>query len=86
MTLMKVNRILVSLENLVEIPPMPTVDDYGFVDDEIDEVIEGTVKRDESFYVLMRKHGLSPQEIYEVQQNLRGKANIDRLMIKLQDI
>lgn len=71
---------LVSLENLVEIPPMPSVDDYGFVEDEIDEVIVGTVKRDESFYVLMSRHGLTPQEIYQVQQNLRGKANIDRFM------
>lgn len=70
---------LISLKNLNEIPPIPARDTYGFVDEEY-EILEETIKRNENLYILLNRHGVSPQTIYNVQKKSAEEVNLNRMM------
>ncbi len=69
----------VTVENLSEIPPMPNGDIYGIALDEVDAV-EGTINRNESLYIILRRHGVSPLMIQNIQQKARGILNLNRMV------
>ncbi|MDX1591801.1 MAG: hypothetical protein R3283_07555, partial [Balneolaceae bacterium] len=65
---------LIHSESMVEIPPSPTVDLFGFVIDQSD-YIDDQIRRNESLYIILDRYGVSPQQIYEIQQ--QASDNID---------
>ncbi len=69
---------LINIEQLVEIEPVPAMDTYGFIEDRYD-FIEEEVKRNESLYIILSRHGLSPRDIYNVQQKADGVVNLNRM-------
>lgn len=70
---------IISIQNLVEIPPLPGKDEYGFIRDEID-VVDDFIRRNESLYIILNRHGVSPGQIHTIQQQSRGDVNLNRLM------
>ena len=70
---------IISIHNLVEIPPLPPMDNYGFVMEGID-VVDDRIRRDESLYIILRRHNVSPQTIYAIQQETRGVVNLNRFI------
>lgn len=70
---------IISIQNLTEIPPMPARDKYGFVVENI-EVLEDRIKRNESLYIILNRHGVTPVEIHNIQQTARAYVNLNRLM------
>lgn len=70
---------IISIHNLVEIPPHPPRDNYGFVIDGI-HVVDDRIRRDESLYIILRRHNVSPQTIYAIQQQTRGAVNLNRFI------
>lgn len=70
---------IISIQNLQEIPPGPAVDLYGFIGDELD-YIESEIKRNESLYVILTRHNVSPQTVFQIQQSAIGIINLNRLM------
>jgi murein DD-endopeptidase MepM/ murein hydrolase activator NlpD len=69
----------ISLENLVEIPPLPLLDEYGY---EVGHfgMVNSRVQRNESLYIILRRHGISPQLITSLQRAARPYTNISRVM------
>ncbi|MEX0823053.1 MAG: hypothetical protein WD008_01620, partial [Balneolaceae bacterium] len=70
---------IISIQNLQEIPPGPAVDLYGFIGDEFD-LVESEIKRNESLYVILTRHNVSPQTVFQIQQSAKGIINLNRLM------
>jgi murein DD-endopeptidase MepM/ murein hydrolase activator NlpD len=70
---------IISIHNLVEIPPHPPRDNYGFVLEDI-HVINDRIRRDESLYIILRRHNVSPQTIYAIQQETRGAVKLNRFI------
>lgn len=70
---------IISIQNLQEIPPGPAVDMYGFIGDEFDYT-ESEIKRNESLYVILTRHDVSPLTVFEIQQSAKGVINLNRLM------
>lgn len=72
---------LINAQNFYEIPPLPAKDSYGFIvaEDNI-EVIEETVRRNESLYLILRKYDIAPQTIYNIQQTASGEVNLSRML------
>lgn len=70
---------VITIENLEEIKPVPPVDFYGFQKD-LFTYEEARVQRNESLYLILRRHGLSPRQIYNIQQESRDKVNLNRMM------
>lgn len=72
---------IINTQNFYEIPPMPAKDHYGFITqgDEL-EVEESVVKRNESLYIILRRHDVDPQMIYNIQQSASGSVNLRRMM------
>lgn len=68
----------ITLENLIEIPPLEEIDEYGFPVHDY-EIEEGTIRRNESFYVIFRRYGLSPLQIDNIQRKVSDHANLNRL-------
>ena len=75
----EMDKELISLKNLSEIPPEPGYDTYGFVDGEY-EILEETIKRNENLYILLTRHDVSPQTIFKVQKMAAGEINLNRMM------
>lgn len=71
--------VLITLDNLVEIKPVPAVDSFGFEKSSY-SYSEGRIQRNENLYLILRRQGLSPQEIYTLQQTSSGVANLNRMM------
>ncbi|WP_069133085.1 M23 family metallopeptidase [Rhodohalobacter halophilus] len=72
---------IITIQELVEIPPLPAKDIYGFVTEDSDlEIIEDVIKRNESLYIILRNHGLSPQQIYNIQNIASETVNLRRIM------
>ena len=70
--------VTITAETEEIIAPEP-VDSFGFPTDRtIYE--EGTVRRNESFYVILRRHGLSPAEIHRLTDHSNGIVNLKRLL------
>jgi murein DD-endopeptidase MepM/ murein hydrolase activator NlpD len=70
---------LITVQNLVEIPALPGVDTFGFITDGMD-VVDDKIGRNESLYIILRRHGVSPQLIHRIQQTASGNVNLNRLM------
>lgn len=71
--------LLITLETVNEIEPLPARDRYGYVKDEY-SYEEHEVKRNESLYIILRRYNISPQEIYRIQQESKGVANLSRML------
>lgn len=72
---------LINAQNFREIPPLPAKDSYGFtVEGEGIDVVEMAIRRNESLYIILRKHGVDPQTIYNIQQDASGKVNLNRMI------
>lgn len=69
----------ISLETVNEIQPVPPKDKYGF-EIESYEFEEYRVQRNESLYIILRRHNLSPQQIYQIQLSSEGVANLNRIV------
>lgn len=74
------NAIDASIENveLKEAEEQPLVDAYGYLEDEYD-VIEGKVKKNESFYIILRAHDISPQMIHELDNASKDVFRMNRI-------
>lgn len=70
---------LITLENVNEIEPIPPTDSFGFMLNGY-TYIDDRVQRNESLYLILRGHDVSPQQIYQIQQNSGNVANLSRLM------
>jgi murein DD-endopeptidase MepM/ murein hydrolase activator NlpD len=73
------NEEIITIHNLVEIPPLPARDNYGFTVEDL-EVVEDRIRNNESLYIILRRHGVSPQTIYSIQQQTRGIVNLNRMI------
>ncbi len=71
--------MLITLDNLEEIKPMPARDMYGFVKDEF-SYEEYTVRQNESLYLILRRHDLSPRQIYELEEEAANVTNLNRMV------
>lgn len=70
---------IITIENFEEIKPVPPIDFYGFQKD-LYSYQEGRVQRNESLSYILERHGLSPQQIYNLQQESRGVVNLNRMI------
>lgn len=70
---------LINIQTLVEIPPAPSVDRFGFVADGVD-YSDGKINRNESLYIILNRFGVSPQKIYEIQSQTAGLVDLNRLI------
>lgn len=69
----------VSIEEHLEILPEPVEDEFGFLVGVYD-IITDQVRRNESLYIILRRYGVTPQQIYHIQQEASDFANLNRLM------
>ncbi len=72
----------IDIENfeIKEIKEQPRLDTYGFLEDEY-ERIEGKVKKNESFYIILRGYDVSPQMISELEQASKGVFRMNRIQL-----
>lgn len=70
---------VVTVQNLAEIPPTPPVDSYGFEEYRYD-VEESRIERNESLYIILSRHGVSPETIHQIQVEARGVLNLSRMI------
>ncbi|MEX0639387.1 MAG: peptidoglycan DD-metalloendopeptidase family protein [Balneolaceae bacterium] len=70
---------IILVDHLREIPPVPELDEYGFRMDRF-ERIPGQVSRNESLYIILRRHGVSPRLVQLIQQAASEYVNINRLI------
>jgi len=73
------DEIKITLDTVIEIAPVPPTDKYGF-DVEDYTYKEFQVKRNESLYIILRRHNLSPLQIHEIQQTSQGVTNLNRIV------
>lgn len=72
---------IINAQNFHEIPPLPSRDIYGLITEgENIKIDEGVVRRNESLYIILRKHDIAPQTIYNIQQGAAGVVNLRRMM------
>lgn len=69
----------ISLETVNEIEPVPAKDRFGFEKGTY-QYEEHRVQRNESLYIILRRHSLSPQQIYQIQERSTGIANLNRMV------
>lgn len=70
---------IVTVQNLEEIPPTPAIDSYGFEEYRYD-VVESRIERNESLYIVLSRHGVSPETIHQIQLEARGVVNLNRMI------
>lgn len=73
------DELKISLDTINEIEPVQPTDKYGFEQEEY-SFEEFTVQRNESLYIILRRHNLSPQQIHEIQQSSKGVTNLNRIV------
>jgi murein DD-endopeptidase MepM/ murein hydrolase activator NlpD len=69
----------VTIENLSEIPPAPEVDEYGLKTADL-EILDDEIKRNESLYIILNSQGVTPEKIYEIQQEAKGEVKLNRMI------
>jgi len=69
----------INFENVNEIKPVPPTDKFGFEMDSY-EFEEFRVQRNESLYIILRRHNLSPRQIYKIEQSSEGVANLTKIV------
>jgi len=70
---------LISIQELSEIPALPAIDTYGFETDNY-HIDDERIQRNESLYIILRRHGVSPETIHYIQQQARGTVNLSRMV------
>ncbi len=70
---------MVTIQNMNEIPPAPGFDLYGIRTDDI-EILDDKIKRNESLYIILNRHGVSSETIFEIQQAAKGIVKLNRMM------
>tara|TARA_R100001143_G_C3361367_1_gene137129 strand:- start:69618 stop:70883 length:1266 start_codon:yes stop_codon:yes gene_type:complete len=70
---------VVTVQDLDEIPPTPPIDTYGFEEYRFD-IIESRIERNESLYIILNRHGVSPETIHQIQLEARGVLNLNRMI------
>lgn len=70
---------LITTANMNEIPPSPAVDVYGIETDDL-EILDDEINRNESLYVVLNNNGVSPEKIYEIQQEAKGTVQLNRMI------
>jgi len=70
---------IITIEQLVEIEPIPPIDEYGFLEGNF-TYIDEQIKPNESLYIILSRHGLSAREIYDIQQKSAGDYNLNRMV------
>ncbi|WP_158551452.1 peptidoglycan DD-metalloendopeptidase family protein [Rhodohalobacter sp. SW132] len=73
------SEFLITMDTVNEIQPVPPTDEYGFEIEQYD-FEEFRVQRNESLYIILRRHNLSPAQIYQIQQSSEGVANLSRIV------
>jgi len=68
----------VTIDTFSEIEELPGFDSYGFVKNKA-LIKEAKVKRNESLYVILRSLDVTPEDIYKIEQELKGKFNTRRI-------
>ena len=68
----------VQIENLVEIKERPVLDAYGFQKVNV-ETREAKVRRNESLYIILSNLDVTPQTIYALEQESKGKFRTNRI-------
>lgn len=69
----------ITSDTVNEIEPLPAKDRYGF-ETEIYEYEEHEIKKNESLYIILRRYDISPQQIYQIQQESKNVANLNRMV------
>lgn len=69
----------IALHEISEIVPVPAMDLYGMEMGTF-EVIEDRIRRNESLYIILSRHGVSPDQIHEIQVRARGSVNLNRMI------
>lgn len=70
---------VITVQNLNEIPPVPATDTYGMEEYRY-EIIESRIERNESLYIILNRHGVSPEKIHQIQLESRGVLNLNRMI------
>lgn len=69
---------MVVLNDLVEITESPVLDTYGFVRGD-EYTRNGKVRNNESLYIILRSLDVSPQTIFEIEKESKGKFRTNRI-------
>ncbi|TVR16239.1 MAG: hypothetical protein EA391_08515 [Balneolaceae bacterium] len=69
----------VNLQTLNEIPEQPPLDTYG-MNVKLYDVTEDQIRRNESLSLILNRHGVGPETIHNIQQEARGKVNLNRMI------
>lgn len=70
---------MVTIQNMSEIPPLPGVDEYGLKTNKV-EILDDEINRNESLYIILDRNGVSPEKIYEIQQEAKGVVQLNRMI------
>ncbi len=70
---------IVTVQDLEEIPPTPAIDTYGLEEYRFD-IDESRIERNESLYIILSRHGVSPETIHQIQLEARGVVNLNRMI------
>lgn len=70
--------VMISMEELIEIPPSREADDYGFSVGDY-EIETHTIARNESLYIILQRYDISPLQIDRIQREVNDQANLNRL-------
>lgn len=69
----------ITIQNLNEIPALPAIDVYGFEADQ-HRMVEDRIQSNESLYIILRRHDVSPETIHQIQQKAKGVVNLNRMI------
>lgn len=69
----------VTAKSMHEIPPSPSLDEYGFKTANL-EILDDKINRNESLYIILNGQGVSPKKIHEIQQEAKGEVRLNRMM------
>ncbi len=70
----------IQVHNIQEIPATPALDQYGMAMQFYEEVVEDRIQRNESLYIILSRHGVTPDLIHSIQQQARGLVNLSRMI------
>jgi murein DD-endopeptidase MepM/ murein hydrolase activator NlpD len=69
---------MISLEEIEEILPAPSLDDFGFKQGEYSSE-SGTIRRNDNLYLILRRYDITPVQIDLIQRAASGYADLRRM-------
>jgi murein DD-endopeptidase MepM/ murein hydrolase activator NlpD len=72
------NEEIITLSNLSEIEEAAPKDEFGVMIDGV-QMVDETVKRNESFYTILKSNGVSSRTIYEIVQEAKGIVDLTEM-------